>query len=83
MTIQLQNIELKHKGFLIQYNPTNLEFIPFSEVKMVRLNTQQYQNNYDIQILLCIDGVRVIQCKNEEQAKEAFHNFVNHYNKCV
>lgn len=82
MSITSGQIELKPKGFLIQYaNPFAVEFIPFSQVKSIRYSSGHYDTNHDVHIHLSKDGVRVVSCKNEEQSKHFFHNIVNHYNQ--
>ena len=84
MSITLEQIELKPKGFLIQYShPFAAEFIPFSQVKSIRYSIKQYDNSYDVHIHLVKEGVRVVYFKNEDQCKHFFHNIVNHYNQCV
>ena len=77
MSIQLHQIELKSKGFLISYDSNSLEFIPLTQVRLVR-----YQSK-DVHIHLQKDGVRIIYCKNEAEAKHFFNSFLNHFHQSL
>lgn len=76
MSISIHNIELKTRGFLIQYSSMSMEFLPFSQVKSLHLNLRKFENKFEVHVFLSNDGIRVIQCENEEQTKNFFNTFI-------
>lgn len=83
MSLNSKNIEIKNKGFLIQYGTKTIEFYPFSQVKSVRLLIRDYDASFEVQVYLSKDGVRTIRFDTEGETRQFFYDFLNSLNQSL